>query len=57
MTDWVEQCLHRMIVSISEMHHITDPEDLSDLMDILEKGIYAVICCNTLPESYHVLQW
>ena len=44
MGDWIEQCLARMIVSLSEMTEVTDPERLVSWTEKLESALWMVLC-------------
>lgn len=43
--DWVEQCLHRIVITLNEQFDIVDPDELAEIMCTLEGHIYQVIYC------------
>ena len=43
ISDWVEQCLSRMVITLKDALDIDHPDDLSQLMEELEWHIYKVI--------------
>lgn len=57
LIDWVEQCLHRIVLSLNEEFGIHNPDDLSDLMCTIEIAIYDVVCLYTVPFEYRNLAW
>ena len=44
IADWIEQCLARMVISLSEMTEITDPERLVSWTAKLESALWMIIC-------------
>ena len=47
LADWVEQCLSRIVIVLNEQFDIIDPDELAEVMCILESHIYKVIYCWT----------